>query len=134
MIALCPCHHKMADSGIYSAPYLRRLKHEHHDPGRIACPWPWEPENVAFILGGNILFGPRPVLSVDGAEVLAAKRNGLLPDEFPSIVFDLHLRSRDGTDVARMDGNVFEAFTPDLEDFQFAPGANAFRVEHASGV
>lgn len=134
MIALCPCHHKMADCGVYSAAHLRKLKHRHHNPGRIACPWPWEPENVAFILGGNILFGPCPVLSVDGDEVLTARRNLLLSDESQSIVFDLCLRSRDGDDIARIDGNVFEAFTPDLKDFRFTPGANVFRVEHASGV
>jgi hypothetical protein len=124
----------MADSGIYATDYLRSLKDEHRSPRRIAYPWPWEPENVAFVLGGNILFGPRPVLAVDAAEVLAARRDILLPGESPSIVFDLHLRSTDGADVARMDGNLFEAFTPDLRDFLFTPGANAFHIEHTSGV
>jgi hypothetical protein len=64
MIALCPLHHKMADSGMYSVDQLRILKHKQSDGGRIAYRWPWDPENIAFFFGGNILFGARPVLSI----------------------------------------------------------------------
>jgi hypothetical protein len=134
MIALCPFHHQMADAGAYTSAQLRGLKRQQRDAERIECPWPWEPENIAFLLGGNILFGARPVLSIDATEVLAARRSALVPDRSSSVVFDLRLCTRDGVDVARIDNNLFEAFTPDLVDFQFTPGTNTFGVEHTSGV
>lgn len=134
MIAPCPFHHQMADAGAYTSAQLRGLKRQQRDAERIECPWPWEPENIAFLLGGNILFGARPVLSVDAARVLAARKIALTVDQVSRVGFDLDLRTRNGIPVARIEDNVFEAFTTDLGDFRFAPGANVFGVEHTSGV
>ena len=65
----------MADSGVYSADYLRGLKHRQSGTSRIAFRWPWEPENIAFFFGGNILFGVRPVLAIRRDTVLGVYRD-----------------------------------------------------------
>lgn len=134
MIALCPLHHKMADSGMYSADQLQALKRRQSDTSYIACRWPWDPENIAFFFGGSILFGARPVLSIRGNTVVGAYRGKFTQNDVPSILFDLNLRTRDGKSIARVEGNLFETYTAGLEDFVFAPGANKFEIEHISGT
>ena len=134
MIALCPLHHKMADSGMYSVDQLRILKHKQSDGGRIAYRWPWDPENIAFFFGGNILFGARPVLSIRGNSVLRTYRGKFAQNDVSSVLFDLTLRTRGGQLIARMEKNLFEACTEDLKDFVFTPGANRFEIEHTSGT
>jgi len=134
MIALCPLHHKMADSGMYSVDQLRILKHKQSDASHIACRWPWDPENIAFFFGGNILFGARPVLSIRGNSVLRTYPGKFTQDDVSRVLFDLTLRTRDGRLIARMEKNLFEAYTANLKDFVFTPGANRFEIWHTSGT
>lgn len=134
MIALCPLHHKMADSGVYSADYLRGLKHRQSGTSRIAFRWPWEPENIAFFFGGNILFGVRPVLVIRRDTVLGVYRDKFTQNDVPRILFDFDLKTRDGKLIAHMERNLFETYTVGLEDFVFAPGGNTFAIEHISGT
>lgn len=134
MIALCPLHHKMADSGVYTADQLRALKHGRSETRRITARWPWNPENIAFFFGGSILFGARPVLSIRGNSVLRAYRGKFAQNDVFSVLFDLTLRTRGGQLIARMEKNLFEACTEDLKDFVFTPGANRFEIWHISGT
>jgi hypothetical protein len=134
MIALCPGHHKMADSGVYTVAQLRELKREGMSKNRVAFRWPWIPENIAFIFGGSILFGARPALTIDGSTILGARRGRLAESSDFDVLFDLNLKTREGKPIARMEENLFEALTPDLEDFVFTPGTNVFGIEHTSGT
>ncbi len=133
MIALCPQHHKLADSGMYSTKYLRELKHKQSN-NRIAFKWPWEPENIVFFFGGNILFGVRPVLTIREYTVLSVHRDKFTQNDVPRVLFDFDLRTQDGKSIARMERNLFETYTDGLEDFVFAPGGNVFAIEHISGT
>lgn len=119
---------------MYSIEHLRALKHHQADTGRIACRWPWEPENIAFLFGGNILFGARPVLSIRGSTVLGAYRGKFTQNDVARVLFNIDLKSRDGKSIARVERNLFETYTADLEDFIFTPSRNRFRIEHASGT
>ena len=134
MIALCPLHHKMADSGEYTVNQLRNLKRRCLNKGHVSCRWPWKPENIAFFFGGNILFGTRPVLSIRGSTVLKAYRGKLAQNDVSDVLFDLDLQTRDGKSIAHMERNLFETYTSGLRDFIFAPGGNTFGIEHSSGT
>jgi hypothetical protein len=134
MIALCPGHAKMADAGVYTKDQLKHYKTNPFIRDKISASWPWEPENVVFLMGGCIFFGVRPLLTLQQKEVFSATRVLIPGTTTKSIVFDLDLVDPRGSPIVTMEKNWLTVHTDDLSDLRFTPGSKEFVVLHTSGL
>jgi len=91
MIALCAKHALMADSGIYTIDQLRYYKTNPFVKDQISALWPWEPENLVFLMGGCVFLGVHPLLTLRQRKVFVATRVSTLGAIAQRIVFDLDL-------------------------------------------
>ena len=134
MIALCAEHAKMADAGIYTKDQLKYYKATPVIKGKISALWPWEPENVVFLMGGSIFFGVRPLLTLQQKKVFSATRVLKTGATAHSIVFDLDLVDLHGNPIVNMKQNWLTIHTDELSALRFTPGSKKFVVSHTSGL
>ena len=104
VIALCRNHHDTAEGGHYTNDYLRELKSRSYSVLDIKQRFPWTRTEFIVRVGGLYSCGSRAVISVDDEPVIQinAADSGLLS-------VSLALRAKDGSVVARMVDDVFEA-------------------------
>jgi len=134
MIALCAEHAKMADAGVYTKEQLKYYKANPFIKGKISALWPWEPENVVFLMGGSIFFGVRPLLTLQQKKVFSATRVLKPGATAHSIVFDLDLINLHGNPIVNMKENWLTIHTDELSALRFTPGSKEFVVSHTSGL
>lgn len=134
MIALCANHAQKADSGVYTKEQLKRWKANPFVKDRISEQWPWEPENLVFLMGGCVFFGVRPLLTLRGRKVFCATREIRPWASTASVVFDLDLVDPEGHPIVEMKRNWLTIHTDRLDDLRFTPGSKQFCVSHISGL
>lgn len=134
MIALCANHAQMADSGVYTKEQFKRWKANPFVKDLISAPWPWEPENIVFLMGGCVFFGARPFLTLRQREVFAAARVQVSNAAAQSVAFDLDLVDPQGNPIVDMKENWLTVHTDRLNDLRFTPGSKRFFVSHISGL
>jgi hypothetical protein len=134
MIALCAMHAQMADAGIYTKDQMRHYKANPFVKDRISAPWPWEPDNIVFLMGGNVFLQAGPVLTLRGKKIFGATRTQTPGAAAKSITFDLDLADPHSNPIVSMDKNLLKIHTGGLDDLRFTAGAKQFAVSHASGL
>ena len=134
MIALCGEHARMADSGIYTKEKLKHWKTNPFVKDRLSVLWPWEPENLIFLMGGSIFFSVRPLLTLRQRKVFGAERVQVPGAIGQKVVFDLDLVDPQGNPIVDMEQNWLTIHTNRLADLRFASGSKEFFVSHTSGL
>lgn len=134
MIALCAKHAQMADAGVYTKAQLRRYKTDPSVKNRITVLWPWEPENIVFLMGGNVFLKAGPVLTLRGKKIFAATRMQIPGATVKGIAFDLDLTDPHGNPIVSMDKNLLSIRTDGLDDLRFTAGSKRFAILHTSGL
>lgn len=134
MIALCLGHHKMADAGVYSKAQLLTYKSNPFVKDKLSAHWPWEPEELVFILGGSIFFKKSPGLSLREKPIFRAKHINIPETDKERIVFDMNLVDPSGNSIVSMADNMMTLHTHDLDNFTFTAGAKDFNLSHTSGI
>jgi hypothetical protein len=133
MIALCPTHAERADGGVFTANQLQSMKTSPYVRDRLRAPWPWEPEKLLFVLGGSVILGAGPVLSVSGRTVLQARPGQLPGARCQALVFDISLTDPQERPILEVVQNQLSA---DVQDSRIRTSArtNRFAIDHDSGV
>ena len=131
MIALCQKHHDLADGGQFTKQQLRDMKANPYVTDRLQCEWVWQPESILVLLGTMAFIGPRPVLWLAGVQVVAVRREEV--PELSSAVMrvDFDLRAPNGTTIATMKDNIFDASVEDLI-IETPPQGRRLELVHSS--
>jgi hypothetical protein len=131
MIALCRPHHDAADQGVYSQAELKELKQSvcwRVQPARAKLPW--TKREFLVRLGGYYTGGTEVPIIFGGERVIWLRRmdNGLLSLSF-------RLRAADGSVIAEMEDNMFEADPSRLYDLEANTGGTKLKFWlHKRGV
>ncbi|TMQ02890.1 MAG: hypothetical protein E6J90_48005 [Deltaproteobacteria bacterium] len=131
MIALCQKHHDLADGGQFTKQQLRDMKANPYVTDRLQCEWVWQPESILVLLGTMAFIGPRPVLWLAGVQVVAVRREEV--PELSSAVMrvDFDLRAPNGTTIATMKDNIFDASVEGLI-IETPPQGRRLELVHSS--
>jgi len=133
MVALCASHASFADGGHWSNAQLRALKNDPFVKSRLSAVWPWDPEEILFVLGGSVFVGPRAVLALRGRPLLEAKRAEVESTAKHQIVFDAHVTKPDGEPFLEMEDNHLLIDVADVR-VRATTRAKQFEVQHETGV
>lgn len=133
MIALCPEHHNMADIGIYTKEQLRYFKKNSYIQDKIKVKWPWDPEKIVFRMGGSILFGTRPALTLESNKILEVKKKFIPSLNRAIFSFDMNILDKKGKFMAKMVDNYLSVPIHNLKLLRFSTKGHAFKVEHEDG-
>jgi hypothetical protein len=134
MIALCAMHAVMADNDVFTNDHLARLKTNPFIKDRILAEWPWQPENIVFLMGGCIFFEARPILTLRGRRVISASRVQEPHTSIPTIAFDLDLVDPQGNPIVSMEKNILTIHIDNLNNMKCTTGAKEFSFAHISGL
>lgn len=112
MIALCRQHHDAADSGVYSRDQLVNLKQSVRS-ARPTAACPWSKREFLIRLGGCYSGGTSTAVAIAGQRAIWLRRTdeGLL-------LLSFQLRADDGSIIAEMEDNMFEADPSRLYDLE----------------
>ncbi len=113
MIALCRKHHDAADQGVYSKGELRELKESLVNSQSVIADLPWSKREFLIRLGGCYSGGTDVAISLAGKRAVWLRRagNGFL-------FLSFQLSAADGSVLAAMDDNMFEADPSRLHDLE----------------
>lgn len=106
MIALCRNHASAADGGTYSKAELRVMKQRPYVTDVLSAVWPWQPENLTFILGGSILFGSEAALTIGGIPVVSAVRSVEDRSGVAYVGLGGDMKDKNGDTFLLMDDNI----------------------------
>jgi hypothetical protein len=111
MIALCRAHADSADAELFSNTQLRQWKKAENSIDSVRAKFPWAQQNFLIRLGGNYSGGESIPLVLAGEPVISLTRGdgGLLS-------LSMNLKLPDGTSVASINENSFEADPTQIHD------------------
>ena len=110
------------------------MKREPYVKDFVESLWPWTTESIVFVVGSNILVGPRTVIHFDGTPILEAKSIPVVEDGPPSVSLSMSLTAPDGEPVMTMQDNWLSFSVGALQSVNCPPQARRFEIAHKSGV
>ncbi len=123
MIALCPGHHRRADS--WSASELRAWKGRGPKSASVRHKVEWTRDNTVFIVGGNLAAGCPVVLKIGGNQVI-----WVTEDERGRSLFNFSIRGSEEQEAFAMRDNDWIA-RPGWEDIEI--GAEGRSLNFSAG-
>lgn len=135
MIALCAEHAQKADGCNYTKDQLKSYKENPVVKDMIKDHrWPWEPEKLVFLIGGSVVFGVRPLLTLRGKEIFGATREWIPGRTTKSIFFNFNLVDPNGNPIVDMKKNWLTIHTSSIADLKLTTRSTKFVVSHDSGL
>lgn len=122
MIALCRQHHDAADRGVYSCGDLRNLKQSLSNSHPAIANLPWSKQEFLIRLGGCYTGGTAVAIALAGERAVWLRRgdNGHL-------LLSFQLLAADGSILALMEDNMFEADPKRLYDLEASTGGTRLK-------
>jgi hypothetical protein len=122
MIALCRKHHDAADQDVYSRDELKRLKQSIVSAQPAVAQLPWSKREFLIRLGGCYSGGMNVTVALAGEPAIWLRwtDDGLL-------LLSFRLRGPDGSVLAEMEDNMFEADPSRLYDLEASTGGTQLK-------
>lgn len=122
MIALCRQHHDAADQGIFSRDELKKLKQSAIDAQPTIAELPWSKREFLIRLGGCYSGGVNVAVALSGQRAIWLRRtdDGLL-------LLSIQVRANDGSVLAVLEDNMFEADPSRLYDLETSTGGTRLK-------
>lgn len=125
MIALCPNHHKEADSDEFSKNQLRELKTNPNPRELIQKEYGWMFPHCLIRLGGGAFAPSWCVLTIADLVVFQAKRVGGKDDH---LAFTFALKNEDDELIACMEDNLFVLYPDLVHDLSVTASGNRMKI------
>lgn len=123
IIALYRPHHDFADSGRFSKEELHALKRRNYSADTAKAQFPWTKTSMLIRLGGCYSGGSSAVLGVSNEPVISLTTG---PDGL--LLLSFVIRAPDGTVVAGMEENGFQAAPASISDLECNASATRIRL------